>query len=247
MDEALHQNLATAPIGGERALLAGVTDVLPILPGVLPFGMIYGAAAVASGLRPLEAQGMSLAIFAGASQVAAIELLAHDAAWWTVLIAMLVINSRFVMYGASLAQTMPRLRGVKGVVASYLLTDQAYAVTLLRSREHPSSHGLVRYYFGASLSLWCTWQVGSAIGILLGALVPASWQLEFSIPLMFLALLVPVLEDRPAWVAAITAGGVMLLTRGLPHNLGLIVGVVMGIAAGMFTEPRLSSKGNVDE
>jgi len=229
---------ASAPINGNGRppALAGFLDTLPILPGVLPFGMIYGGAAVAAGLTPLQAQGLSLTIFAGASQVAAVDLMARGAAWFTVLAAVLVINSRFVIYGASLAQKLPRQNRIMGVVTSFLLTDQAYAVTMAHSDTESDPRRLVSYYFGSALSLWTVWQIGTAGGILLGSVVPPSWELEFSIPLMFLALLVPVLKDRPSWVAAAVAGIVVLVGKGLPYNLGLIVGSAAGITAGLLAE-----------
>jgi predicted branched-subunit amino acid permease len=243
MDETLDPTASAATIRPSQAMLAGMRSVLPILPGVVPFGMIAGASAVAAGMSAAQSQLMSITIFAGASQVAAVDLMARGAAWWTMLLAVWVINSRMVMYGASLAPIMPRLRGPKAVAASYLLTDQAYAVTLVRADRHPSAGRLVRYYFGAALSLWTTWQASTAAGSVLGNLVPESWQLEFTIPLMFLALLAPVLKDRPAWISAITAGTVMLATRGLPNNLGLIVGVIAGIAAGMAMDSRRKREG----
>ena len=223
--------------------LAGLLDTLPIIPGVIPFGMIYGSVAVAAGLTPLQAQGLSVTIFAGASQVAAIDLMARGAAWFTVLAAVLVINSRFVMYSASLSQKLPRPGGFMGVLISYLLTDQAYAVTLARSDTESEPRRLVPYYFGSALSLWTVWQISTAAGILLGSVVPPSWELDFSIPLMFLALLVPALKDRPCWAAAAVAGTVVLLARGLPYNLGMMVGAVAGIAAGLLAERMGRAKG----
>jgi 4-azaleucine resistance transporter AzlC len=231
-----------APISRRQAALAGLVDTLPILPGVLPFGMIYGGAAIAAGLSPGMAQGMSVAVFAGASQVAAVDLLARGAAWFTVLVAVLVINSRFVMYGAVLAQELPRTRGWQGLFASYLLTDQAFAVTLARSQRDPLPGRILSYYMSTGLALWLTWQVGTLGGVLLGSIVPPTWELEFTIPLMFLALLVPVLKDRPSWIAALVAGAVMLLGGGLPHNLGLLVGVGAGVAAGLAAEGRRRGK-----
>jgi branched chain amino acid efflux pump len=221
-----------------RMALKGILDTAPILPGVFPFGMIYGAAAVAVGMSPGLAQGMSLALFAGASQVATTDLLARGTDWFTVLVAILVVNSRFVMYGAALGQVMPRMSGPRGMLASYLLTDQGFAVTLARSSLNGPRSELLPYYFGSSFALWSVWQLGTACGIGLGSVVPPSWELEFSIPLMFLALLVPVLKDRPSWLAAVAAGAAVLLGRGLPHNLGLIVGVLVGIATGLAAELR---------
>lgn len=224
------------PRSARQAAGAGILDTLPILPGVLPFGMIFGAAAVAAGLAPTMAQGISLAVFAGASQVAAVDLIARDAGWLTILGAVLVINSRFVMYGAALAPLLPRLRGWRGAMAAYLLTDQAFAVTLNQSLRERSPETLASYYLGSSVALWTTWQAGTACGIVLGSVVPPSWNLAFSIPVMFLALLVPLLRDRPSWIAALVAGTAVLLERDLPHNLGLIVGTLAGIAAGLVAE-----------
>ena len=231
------------PVTRRQAALAGVMDVLPILPGVIPFGMIYGGAAVAAGLSPRLAQAMSLAVFAGASQVAAVDLMTRGAAWFTVLAAVLVINSRFVMYGAALAQVLPRTRGWQGLMASYLLTDQAFAVTLARSGRDPAPDQLLAYYMATSVTLWTTWQLGTLAGIVLGSVVPPTWELEFTIPLMFLALLVPVLKDRPSWMAAAVGGIGMLAGGRLPHNLGLLVGVAAGIAAGLLAERGSAGEG----
>ena len=221
-----------------RALNEGIRDAAPILPGVAPFGIIAGAAAVAAGLAPAPAAGMSVIIFAGASQLAAIELLARQTTWPVVLLTILVINLRFVMYSAVLAPWLARLPLRAKIVLAYLITDQAFAVTVARERRRPGEVDLVWYYLGAAVSLWLTWQLGTVAGVLLGSLVPASWQLEFTVPLVFLALLVPLLTDRASLVAAGAAGVVALVGRGLPWNLGLIVAAAIGIAAGLLAERR---------
>ena len=224
-----------------RALKDGIRDAAPILPGIAPFGVIAGAAAVAAGLAPAPAAGMSVIVFAGASQLAAIELLAQQAAWPVILLTILVINLRFVMYSAVLAPWLTRLPLSAKAALSYLITDQAFAVTVARQRRRPDAPNLAWYYLGAAVSLWLTWQVGTVTGVLLGSLVPPSWQLEFSVPLVFLALLVPLLTDRASFVAAGVASIVALVGRGLPWNLGLIVAAAIGIAAGLLAEQRRST------
>ncbi len=94
------------------------------------------------------------------------------------------------------------------------------------------------YLLGAGLALWTTWQLCTAVGIFLGAAVPASWGLDFALPLTFIALLAPVLRDRPAVVAALTAGGVALIGAGWPYKLGLVAAALAGIAAGAWTDDR---------
>lgn len=219
-----------------HALREGIRDTAPMLPGIAPFGIIAGAAAVAAGLAPTPAAGLSLIVFAGASQLAAVELIARQATWPVILLTILVINLRFVMYSAVLAPWLAHLPLRIKAVLAYLITDQAFAVTVTRQRRRPDAVGLPWYYFGAAISLWLTWQTGTVIGVLLGSLVPASWQLDFTVPLVFLALLVPLLTDRASLVAAGVAGAVALVGRGLPWNLGLIVAAVAGIAAGLIAE-----------
>ncbi|NNL68670.1 MAG: branched-chain amino acid ABC transporter permease, partial [Acidimicrobiia bacterium] len=92
------------------------------------------------------------------------------------------------------------------------------------------------YYVGGALTLWTTWQVTTAAGVILGASVPAAWSLDFAIPLVFLALLVPALRDRPGVAAAIVGGVVAVAAANVSYNLGLIIGAACGIAAGVIVE-----------
>lgn len=205
--------------------------------------MIAGAGALAAGFTPLQAQGMSLLVFAGASQVAAIDLISRGAAWPAILFAMMVVNLRFVMYSAAIAPLLPGLSKLQKIFGSYLLTDQGFAVTVNRHGRMGNRSGppLFLYYIGASLALWSTWQLGTFAGIVLGALVPPSWDLDFTIPLMFLALLAPTLKNRSSRTAAVAAGLIATVGRGLPHNMALMVGALSGIAIGLIVEWRFGA------
>lgn len=215
----------------------GVKDVSPLILGILPFALISGAVSVAAGLSGWEAMGMALIIFAGAAQLATVQLLEAGAAWPVVVLTAAVINLRFLMYSASIAphfQTLSlRWKGLIG----YLLTDQAYALPIVRFQKGnvPQKHV---YYLGVAATLWLVWQAGTLAGIVLGAQIPPAWSLDFSIPLMFLALLVPAVVDRPASAAALVAGSVSILSTALPFNLGLVLGALAGIWAGVLVEVR---------
>ncbi len=219
-------------------LALGIRDVAPILLGIVPFGMISGASAVAAGLAPWTAMGMSLVVFAGASQLAMCDLIARGTVLPVVVLTALVINLRFVMYSAAIAPYFAAAPARFKGVAAYLLTDQGFVVTAARARAEGDHRHLRGYYLGASLALWSTWQLSTVAGIQLGTLVPASWGLEFTIPLTFLALLVPVLRDRPSLVAAAVATVVALLGRALPYNLGLIAATVLGVGVGLLVPHR---------
>jgi 4-azaleucine resistance transporter AzlC len=219
---------------GRRAFLSGARDFAPIILGVIPFGAIAGIAAIEAGLSVAQAMGMSVIILAGASQLATIDLLAQDAALVTIVFTALIINARFVMYSASLAEyVVPLPRRHKGAVA-YLLTDQAYAFSITRYVDRPESPGTrFAYYAGVGMSLWIVWQVSTAAGAVLGAFVPESLSLDFAIPLVFIALMVPALREKSDVLAAGTAAVISVTAIGMPFNLSLITAAFTGIAAGV--------------
>jgi predicted branched-subunit amino acid permease len=244
--------------------LAGVRAELPILVGVAPFGMIYGALAMTAGLPAAMAQAMSSVVFAGSAQFIAVQLIAGGAPALVLLLTTFVVNIRHMLYSASVAPYLAGLRpGWKWLLA-YLLTDEAYAIAILHYQQtdevhrkdaknakspchpvtssqcHPVTVSPHRHYYllGAGLALWAIWQTCTAIGIFLGAAVPPSWGLDFALPLTFIALLAPVLKDRPAVIAALAAGSVALIGVGWPYKLGLVAAALAGIAAGAWTDQR---------
>ena len=225
------------------AFWAGVRAELPLLVGVFPFGMIYGILALDAGLPPAAAQAMSSIVFAGSSQFVAAQLFHAAAPAAVIVFTIAVVNLRHALYSASLAPYTRRLSPLwKGLLA-YLLTDEAYAVGINHFRglngSEPEEHAQGQWYFlGAGLALWSTWQLSTAAGVFLGAAVPANWPLDFTLPLTFIALVMPGLKDRPAVAAALSAGLAALLVYSLPFKLGLILAALVGITVGMLLEKR---------
>ncbi len=156
---------------------------------------------VAGGIPPLEAMALSVVVYAGASMLAATQLLAGGAPLAVILVTALFINLRFMMYSASIRPHLAALPAPWRLAAGYLLADNAYALSVARFTEHPQMEGKAGYYFGAAVTVWLTWQAAVGAGIALGAGLPATWRLEFAAPLAFIALTVPLLRDR-AMVAA---------------------------------------------
>jgi len=215
----------------KNAFLGGAKATVPILFGVIPFALIAGISAIGVGFTQLEALGMSYIVFAGAAQLAAVDLIGQHASMPVIVLTALIINLRFCMYSASLA---PHFKGLplywRGPLA-YLLTDQTFAVciTAYVAGRQSFKHW---YYLGAASTMWVTWQAGTAAGVFLGTRIPKSWALDFAIPLTFLALLFTVLKDRPAIVAAVSAGALALAGHDLPYNLGLFMAAIGGVVAG---------------
>lgn len=215
-----------------------MASVVPLLLGVAPFGIVAGAAVVDAGFHLPENAGFSMVIFAGAAQLAAIDLLKQDAPAVVAILTVLVINARHVMYSAALAPSFAARTMRERLGAAYVMTDQAFAVTISRRQSDPSYQPWLAFYFGGALTLWVVWQVMTTLGVLVGDNVPDSVPLEFAIPLTFLALLVPAVVDRPTLTAAVTGAAVATTTAPLPWNLGMLLGSAAGIGAGVLHSLR---------
>ncbi len=230
-------------------MVSGLRTMAPVLPAAIPFGLVAGIVGANAGLLPVENMVQSVVIFAGAAQIVALQLVAHHAAFIVVVASGIAINLRFAMYSASLAPHFERLSLAERMIAAYLMTDQAYALSVIRfaateaAGKPMSERAKFRFYMGGAVVMWLVWQASVAAGIVLGARVPASWSLDFAVPLSFLSLLVPGIRDRSTVVAAVTGGVIAVIARGLPLNLGLFAGGICGIAAGYLHETWMSDKG----
>src|SRR5512145_1717869 len=215
---------------------AGVRAEVPLLIGVFPFGMIYGALALDAGLSRLASQLMSSIVFAGSSQFVTTQLVHEAAPGFVIVLTIAVVNLRHMLYSASLAPYLASLSTRWKVLLSYLLTDEAYAPSIVKYERDgvtPQAHW---FLLGAGLALWTNWQISTALGIFLGTAIPESWSLDFALPLTFIAMVVPVLKNHPAIAAAVSAGVVALLAYSLPYKLGLILAALVGIVVGTLLE-----------
>jgi 4-azaleucine resistance transporter AzlC len=227
-------------LSSRTEFLNGVKNELPLLLGVMPYGMIYGALAVKLGLPPALALAMSAIVFAGSSQLIGTPLMAAGMSGAVIVATTFVVNLRHALYSASVAPFIKHLPLRWKVLLAYLLTDEAYAVTITRFTQPDSSAALHRhwFYFGAGITLWSSWQISSAIGIFAGQLIPNSWSLDFALALTFIALVVPNLKDRASLAAAVSAGIMAVFSYAWPYKLGLFAAAITGIAVGMLVEQR---------
>jgi predicted branched-subunit amino acid permease len=223
------------------AMRAGAIAVAPQLIGVVPFGLVAGATAADGGLGIVAAAGFSTGLFAGASQLAAIDVLTHGGTVLVAVLAACTINLRMVLYSASLAPFLTKDKLRWRLVASYLLVDQVYAIAVTRwsDPDDPVSapEARIPFMIGAGLLLWTSWQTMTLIGATIGPSLPDSLPLAFAVPLVFLVLLVPSITNRPAAVAALGGGlgAVVAAELGAGHA-SLIVGAFTGIASGVLAE-----------
>ena len=226
----------SVPLSRTREFLLGARSELPLLLGVLPFGMIYGVLALQAGLSPLMAQNMSWIVFAGSAQFTITQLVSSSTPILVIILTSFVINLRHALYSASLAPYLKRLSLPWKLLLGYILTDEAYGVTITRY-DNPDLSPFKHWFFlGAGLMLWTGWQISTGLGIFLGAQISSSWSLDFALPLTFIALVVPMLKDRAGVAAAVTGGLVSVVAFGLPFKLGIIAAAFIGIAVGLWSE-----------
>jgi 4-azaleucine resistance transporter AzlC len=225
-----------------KDFVAGARGALPILIGVIPFAMISGVVSISVGLTFFETMGMSVIVFAGASQLAVYQLMSAGSPWIIMVLTAWIINLRFTMYSATLAPYLQKLSVRQKALLAYMLSDQAFGISMSYFVTNKKVNHRW-YYFGAALIIWVAWQISAVIGALLGALVPASWGLDFAFPLSFMALMFAALSDRPTVVAALASGIIAVLAKGLPYNIGLVLATSLGILAGYLAESVKTRQG----
>ena len=215
----------------------------PMLIGIVPFGVVCGVGAIAAGASPIAALAMSMIMFSGAAQIVATQMLVADAPFAVIVLSCLVVSLRLMMYSAAMAPYLRPLDHRWRSLLAYVLTDQAFARTIRRFRESDDVAGSASYFLGSGALLWVVWQLATLLGIVAGQIVPASWQLEFVVPLCFIAILMPLLHDRVSvLVFAVTAVAAVVLDA-MPLRLSMICAGLLGIAAGMIADTRRSRRG----
>jgi predicted branched-subunit amino acid permease len=236
------------PPDRSRDLRAGAASVAPMLVGVVPFALVAGATPVEGDLGGGIAIGLSTIVFAGASQLAAADVLIDGGSAIVAVLAACTINLRMTLYSASLSPHLGHVPLRTRMFMAYLLTDQAYAVSIqqMTSPGGQAPERRVPYYLGAALLLWGSWQLGTIAGVLIGPVVPEDVPLEFAVPLVFLVLLIPALTTRPAVVAAAVGGLAAVAAAELgagPSSImaGAVCGIVAGTLADLVVERRRGS------
>lgn len=225
------------PSTPQAAFWRGMLLSLPVSVGIVPFGLVTGIAGVKAGLSAVEVTVMSVLVFAGAAQLVALQLIGAGASIFFVWLATLVVNLRYIMYSSALAKPLEALSGRMKLLAAFLMVDQNFALALnqfgvLGPRLTPW------FYLGMGVVLWMGWVVFTFLGAFLGARLPEAWSLDFAVPLCFLVLLVPAVQNRSGLLAALVGGLVSTALMGLPYRSGLFIGAIAGIWAGVWLENR---------
>ena len=226
--------------GPGEAFRAGVLAVIPFVAGTIPFGLVTGIATKAAGLAPLEAAAMTVIVFAGTAQLAALPLMVAGAPPALVIVTAFIVNLRFVIYSAAVAPHFRHLPLRWKFLLGYFVTDTGFAVFMRKAADRPGLPQSKWFFLGAGAMVAAVWLLSALVGIVAGAHFPAAWKLEFAATLAILALLAPFVRDKPEFAAAVTGGVVALAAISFPLKLGLVCGALAGMAAGALMERALA-------
>ncbi len=234
----LVRDFATSEARSE--FVRGLYAVLPLLLAAMPFDILFGTLALTIGLPWWAAWGMSLLVFAGSAQFLALLLLSAGTTYPFIVLSTLILNLRHALYGASIAEYLRNLPEGWRALLAFGMTDESYAIAITHFRERSNGDAAYKhwYMFGANLGLYVPWQIATLVGYFLGHGLgdPMALGLDFALPVIFIALLVPQLKTWAGLASALAAGAAALLTLWLPNRLGLLAAIGVGIIVGLLAE-----------
>jgi predicted branched-subunit amino acid permease len=218
----------------------GVNVSAPTLFGMAAWGMVVGVAMIKVGLNLPQALGMTLIVFAGSAQLAALPLIAVSAPIWVIFVTALVVNLRFLILSALIAPRFVYLSWKKRTLLGFLTGDITVGLFLRRFPEmwnnDVEAKNQLDFLSGLLVPNWLAWQVGSISGILIGSQIPASWGLGFAGTLAVLCVMLPLVQNRAGIIGIFVASAIAIIAHSLPYKLGMLLGVVLGMVAAMAVE-----------
>jgi len=173
----------------------------------------------------------------------ATQLLAAGAPFAVIVVSCLVVSLRLLMYSAAMAPYLRPLDHRWRNLLSFVLTDQAFAGTIQRFRDSNDLAANASYFLGSGALLWLIWQFATVLGIFAGQIIPSSWELDFVVPLCFLAVLAPVLRDRVSILVFVVATLAVIVLDAMPLRLSMICSGLIGIAAGILGDMLKGDRG----
>lgn len=216
-----------------RGVWRGCVEIAPIAAFVVPFGIAFGVAASAKGLPPEISLFMSVAIYAGASQFAVLDLWHAPLPLATLALTVLAVNARHILLGAALAPWLLEIPPVRRLAALLLLSDANFAQAMSARDRGEADAGIL---FGSGLTMWITWIIGTTIGVLAGSLLGDLSRFGFDAVMVayFAAVIVGQWKGRAdlfPWIAAasVALAGTYFLPPGWHIIAGALAGGIVGV------------------
>lgn len=219
---------------------AGAREISGVAPGLAAWGLMTGVAMVQSGMSTVEALAMTLLVFAGSSQLAAIPLIAAGAPVWVILATSFCVNLRFVVFSAHLRSYVMHLPRPLRLLVGYVTADMTY-VLFVRRYAHPPVSAAEReaqlaYLAGGGGLNWASWQAASIAGIALAHSVPLHWGLGFAGILALIGVACSLASSTMRRVSAGVAGAAAVAAFALPFKLNIVFAIAVAVALCLLLE-----------
>jgi len=220
----------------------GVRATASVAPGIAAWGLMTGVAMVKAGMSVPEAVAMTLFVFAGSSQLAAIPLTAAGAPPWVIWATGFCVNLRFVVFSLHLREYLMHLPRWRRLVNGFLTADISYAIFTSR---HPQpavdADGRLAqeaYLAGNYFLTWAGWNGASLLGVALADLIPSAWGLGFAGVLCLVGVLGSMATTRLRVLAGLVAAAVAVAAYALPLKLNIVAAIGVAVLAAFWLESR---------
>ncbi|HEY0214165.1 MAG TPA: AzlC family ABC transporter permease [Paenirhodobacter sp.] len=222
----------------------GARNALPFLLVIIPFGLLFGVAAMDIGLRLAEVMGFTVLVLAGASQFTALQLMRDHASTFMVIVTALAVNLRMAMYSVTLAPHLGAATPWHRVLIGYLMLDQTFALAQQEYERAPEMTlpQKVAYFFGTCLPTCVPWVIATLVGALAGQAIPRSLALDFAVPVTFLAMIAPILRSVPHLAAACVSVIAALALSWMPTGTGVLIAACLAMWTGATVERLLEQR-----
>jgi predicted branched-subunit amino acid permease len=227
-----------------QSFLRGFQRTLAYQTGVVPFGILYGSLAIGIGFTWWLAILLTLVVFGGSSQLVFMDLYGHLSSAFQAVLGANIVNARHLIYSAGVSSEFSAFSKRWRFLLTYLLTDQLYAVSVSRKQEIQEISQVLKpwYYFGAGFCNWFFWLIANCLGIAFGHFIPKSWNLGFSIPLMFMPLVFAMSKNKYDYLTCLAAAALVFILQKLPYGLGVFFAIVGASFIGFYLQKWMESK-----
>lgn len=208
----------------------GFRSILPIISGIIPFGAVMGSAFAEAKLTFWQSMLMNTAVYAGAAQLATVDLMKVNAAMFVVVATGLIINLRFLLYSAAMSPYLKDSSFIVKFLTAFTLTDQSYAAMSANHDKINTNAEATQFYLGTAFCMILTWHGSVIAGYAFGNFAPQSLNLDYAIPLSFVALLMPTLKTNGHRAVALFSSVISLFFYGFPLKTGMMVTALISIA-----------------
>ena len=224
------------PLWRHPEFAVGVRETRDVALGIGAWGLVAGIAMAKAGLGAAFAIAMSLFVFAGSAQLAALPLMVQGAPLWVIWATAFCVNLRFIIFSAGWRPYFQSLSRTKRLFVAYFTVDFTYIAFMRRFPRPGDVRAQLAYVAGNVTVSWIAWQAMTVLGVVLADVIPERWGLGFAGSLALLGITASLLVDRATWLAAAVAACAALAAFALPFHLNIVVAIAAAMAVGVLID-----------